>query len=120
MTNFQKYAGQCLENVCLVNDGYLFAPILECVVKCELYDLARPLASVDARRNGHRVGIVADRNVVLEGNIKASEIFSHKYDVDVVVPPARHHASDGTDVGIETELFAQTNIDRPKTSQWAL
>ena len=64
-------------------------PLLERVVERELDDLARSRAGVDAGRNRDRVRIVADRDVVLEGDIKAFEILSHQHDVDIVVSSAR-------------------------------
>jgi hypothetical protein len=55
--------------------------------------------------------IVPDRDVMLEGNVQPSEIFSYQYDVDIVVPPAWDHAANGTHIGIKTKFFTQTNVD---------
>ena len=71
-----------------MHDGDLAALVLDGVVEGEFGDAAALGARVDARGYGDGARVVADREVVLPGDVQALEVFAHEDNVDVLVAPA--------------------------------
>ena len=69
-------------------------------------------ARVDAGRDGDRLRVVADRDVVLEADVESLEVLADEHEVDVLVAPARASWSGRAQVGVEAELLPQADVDR--------
>ena len=107
----QEHAGQRLQHVGLVDDGDLLAAELQRVVEGEARDPARSRPRVDAGGDSHRVRVVADRDVVLEGDVETFQVLADQHEVDVLEAPARHQRVRGAQVGVELEFLAQPHVD---------
>jgi hypothetical protein len=95
-----------------MDDGHSPAAVLDRVIERELRDAAASGARIDAGADGHRMRVVADRNVVLEADVEALEVLPDQDEIDVVVAPAGHDRADRAQVGVKLELLAQAHVHR--------
>ena len=107
----EEDAGQRLQHVGLVDDGDLLAAELQCVVEGEARYPPRSLPRVDARRDSHRMRVVADGDVVFEGDVETLQVLPDQHEVDVLESPTRHQRVRRAQVGVEVEFFAQAHVD---------
>ena len=111
LAGFQENAGQCLQHVGLVHQSDLFAPEFHGMLKGERTMRRATLARVDAGGHRHGMRVVADRDVVFEGDVEAFEVFAHQDQVDIVEAAARDQRLRGAKVGVKQELFPQPDVD---------
>ena len=60
--------------------------------------------------------VVADRDVVLEGDVEPLQVLPHQDQVDVLVPPTRQHGSYRAEVGVKPEFFPEAHVDRAEAA----
>ncbi len=108
----QKNTGQGLHDVGFVHDRDFFPPGCNGMRKRKFQQAPAALSRVDSRRHGHSMRVVVDLDVVLVPDVQTLEIFAHHHQIDVVESAARNQRARGAQIGIQLELFAQTNIRR--------
>ena len=99
-----------------MDDGDLLAAELQRVLEREACDSAGTVTGIHAGRDRHRVRIVANRDVVFEGDVEAFEILADQHDVDILEPAPRDQRVGGAQIGVEMEFFAQTHVDGAETA----
>ena len=70
-----------------MHNCYLLAAVAYCLFEPILGDAPAACATIDPGANRERLGVVADGDEVLEGNIKTLEILAHYPYVDIFVAP---------------------------------
>ena len=99
-----------------MHDGDLLAAIADRVIEGEFGDPPRALPCVHAGRNGHRVRVVADRDVVLERDVKSLQVLAYHDEVDVLIASAGHQGPGRAKVGVKLEFLAQPHVHRAEAA----
>jgi len=105
LPGFKENASQRLQHIGLVHQSNLLAPKLHCVLERVPDDPPGPVPCVHARGNRHRVRVVADRDVMLEGNVQAFKVLADQDQVNILEAPAGNQRVRRSQIGIELELL---------------
>ena len=111
-THLEKEPAHHLQNVRLVHDGDLLAPLPESVLERVAHDSLAALARHDRHGLADGARIVTDLHEVLDPDIQSLEVLAHEHDIDVLESPAGNDRLGGADVGEELERLAKSDVHR--------
>ena len=67
-------------------------------------------ACVHARTDGDGMLVIPNRDIVLESDIHAFDVFPNRDKVDILVPATRHEGQRRANIGIKMKLLAQPHV----------
>jgi hypothetical protein len=100
-----------LEDVGLVHERDLLAPVRERVLERVAHDALGAEARDHRDRLGRGARIIADAHVVLVPDVQPFGVLAHEHEIDVV-EAAGHDGAGRTHIRVEIERLAQRHVDR--------